>query len=144
MSLKCCPNSIDTGIHLTPFNMFNSLRPGDACMRHWTGSSLFQVMAWRLFGAKPLHEPVFTYCQLGLGTNFSEILIEIQTFSLNKICVFTRKYAFGNVVCEMAAILSRPHCVNVCPIQWRRATTHYWPFVMEIYRWPLVYITKGQ
>ena len=33
---------------------FNSLRPGDAYMRRLTGSSLVQIMACRLFGAKPL------------------------------------------------------------------------------------------
>ena len=33
-------------------------------MRQWTGSSLFQVMACRLFGAKPLPEPMLIYCQL--------------------------------------------------------------------------------
>ena len=37
-----------------------------------------------------------------LGTNFSEIVIEIQTFS----------NSFENVVCEEAAILSRPQWVN--------------------------------
>ena len=41
-----------------------------------------------------------------LETNLSEILIEIYTFSL--------KNAFKNVVWEMAAILSRPQCVNIC------------------------------
>ena len=35
-----------------------------------------------------------------LGTNFSEISIEIQ------------ENALENVVCEMASILSRPQCVN--------------------------------
>ena len=30
----------------------------------WTGSTLVQVMACRLFCAKPLPEPVLTYCQL--------------------------------------------------------------------------------
>ena len=40
-----------------------------------------------------------------LGTNFSEILIEIITFSF-------KKNAFESVVCETAAILSRPQCVN--------------------------------
>ena len=38
------------------------------------------------------------------GTNFSEILIEIITFSF--------KNAFESVVCEMAAMLSRPQCVK--------------------------------
>ena len=40
-----------------------------------------------------------------LGTNFSAILIKIHTFSFKKIL-------FQNVVWEMAAILSRPQCVN--------------------------------
>ena len=39
-----------------------------------------------------------------LGTNISEILIEIQTFSLKKM--------FENVVCEMLYISSRPQCVK--------------------------------
>ena len=42
----------------------NSFRPVDACMCHWTGPSLLQVMDCFLFGAKPLPEPVFIYCQL--------------------------------------------------------------------------------
>ena len=40
----------------------NSLRPSDAYMRRWTGSSLVQIMACRLFGAKPLSEPMLEYC----------------------------------------------------------------------------------
>ena len=40
-----------------------------------------------------------------LGTNFSEILIRMQTFSFKKLHL-------KNVVCEMASILSRPQCVN--------------------------------
>ena len=40
-----------------------------------------------------------------LGTNFSEILIAIETFSL-------QENAFENIVCEMASILSRPQCVK--------------------------------
>ena len=41
--------------------LFNSLRLGDAYMRHWTGSSLVQIMACCLFGAKPLSEPMLRY-----------------------------------------------------------------------------------
>ena len=41
-----------------------------------------------------------------LVTNFNEILVRIQTFSL-------KKNAINNVVCEMASILSRPQCVKV-------------------------------
>ena len=40
-----------------------------------------------------------------LVTNFSEIIIGIQTFSFKKM-------HFEEVVCEMASILSRPQCFN--------------------------------
>ena len=39
-------------------------------------------MVSRLFGAKPLPEPVNCKSIGPLGTNFSEIVIEIQTLSL--------------------------------------------------------------
>ena len=42
-----------------------------------------------------------------LGTNFSDILIEIQTF-------FFEENTFENVVCEMLFISSWPQCVNGC------------------------------
>ena len=42
----------------------NSLRPSDAYMCQWTRSALFQIMACRLIGAKPLPKPMLTYCQL--------------------------------------------------------------------------------
>ena len=38
--------------------------PSAAYMRQWNGSSLVQVMACRLFGAKPLPEPMLPYCLL--------------------------------------------------------------------------------
>ena len=40
---------------------FNSLRPSDAYMRQKTRPSLVQIMACRLFGAKPLSEPTLEY-----------------------------------------------------------------------------------
>ena len=38
--------------------------PSAAYMRQWTGSSLIQVIACRMFGAKSLPEPILVYCQL--------------------------------------------------------------------------------
>ena len=38
--------------------------PSAAYMHQWTGSALVQVMACRLFGAKPLPEPMLVDCQL--------------------------------------------------------------------------------
>ena len=54
----------------------NSLRPSDANMRHQPMPSLVQIMGCRRPGIL-LIEP--------LGRNFSEILIEIYTFSFKKI-----------------------------------------------------------
>ena len=43
-------------------------------------------MACRLFGTKPLSEPMLKYCWLGpLRTKFSEFLIEIHIFLFNKM-----------------------------------------------------------
>ena len=42
----------------------NSSPPSDAYMRQWIGAALVQIMARRLFGAKPLSEPMLGYCQL--------------------------------------------------------------------------------
>ena len=55
-------------------------------MHQWTGPSLVQVIACRLFGAKPLPEPNAGLLSIGLlGTSFSEILIGILSFSLKKM-----------------------------------------------------------
>ena len=58
-------------------------------------------MAFCLFGAKPLHvsEPMLKFCQLGI--NFSEILIEIQTFSFEKMHL------------KMSSAKWRPFCLTL-------------------------------
>ena len=45
-------------------NLFNSSTHSAAFMRHWIGSALVQIMACRLFGAKPLSKPMLGYWQL--------------------------------------------------------------------------------
>ena len=50
--------------NISLLELFNSSSPGAAYMRRRTGSTLVQVMACRLFGAKPLPEPMMAYCQL--------------------------------------------------------------------------------
>ena len=42
----------------------NSSRPTAAYKRRCTGSALVQILACRMFGGKPLPEPMLTYCQL--------------------------------------------------------------------------------
>ena len=57
--------------------------PNASYILRWTGPVLVQVMACRLFDAKPLPEPMLTYCLP--GTNFTEIPIGILSFSFRKI-----------------------------------------------------------
>ena len=44
--------------------VFNSCPPTAAYMRQCIGSALVQILACRLFGAKPLPKPVLGYCKL--------------------------------------------------------------------------------
>ena len=41
----------------------NSFSPSAAYMRQWIGPALFQIIAWRLLGAKPLFKPMMGYYQ---------------------------------------------------------------------------------
>ena len=61
--------------------------PSDAIWHHWTWATLVQAMACCLFHTKPLLKSMLTYCQLDPDDqiNFSEISIEIQTFSFKKL-----------------------------------------------------------
>ena len=74
---------------------FNISTPSGAYMCQWTGSVLPRVRVWHLFGTKPLPG------QTG------EIQIKITKHLINE-------NAFGNVIWEMAAILSRWRWVNTC------------------------------
>ena len=46
----------------------NSSRPSAAYMRQWIGSAFMQIMACRLFGAKPLFKPMLS-CPLNFNRN---------------------------------------------------------------------------
>ena len=52
-------------------------------IHQWIKSALLQIMACRLFGAKPLSKPMLGYWPL--GTNMSEILTKIQNISFKKM-----------------------------------------------------------
>ena len=68
-----------------------------AYTRQWTGSSLVQVMARRLFGAEPLPEPMQAYCQLD---------------SCEQISIFEKMHLKMSSV-RMAVILSRGKWVKI-------------------------------
>ena len=57
---SCFAGSLLTGPLVTN-SEYNSSLPSAAYMRWWTGLALIQVMAFHLFGAKPLPEPSFDY-----------------------------------------------------------------------------------
>ena len=69
---------------------FNSPPPGAAYIHQWIRWDLVQIMACRLFGAKPLSEPILSIGNL--RKNFKEISIKIWSFSF--------KNPFINAVCQ--------------------------------------------
>ena len=77
-------------------------------MHQWTGSTLIQVMACRLFGAKPLPEPVLAYCQLDSWEQTS-VKFKSESFSFQKMHLKLSSP-------QMAAILSRERWVHFNPI----------------------------
>ena len=58
-------------VHVRVQPFFAYTAPSPAYMHWWTGSALVQVMAWYLFGAKPLPELRLTYHQLDLQEQIS-------------------------------------------------------------------------
>ena len=70
-------------------------------MRQWTGSALVQVKACRLFGDKPLPEPMLAHCQLD---SWEQISVKLES-------KFIQENAFEIVVCQNG-ILSRGRLVK--------------------------------
>ena len=70
-----------------------------------TRQSLFQIIACRLLGAKPLSEPVMAYYYLESWKYISMNLNQSKT-------IFVDGNKFENVVCKIASILHGPHCVQ--------------------------------
>ena len=59
---------------------FNSSPPSAAIMHQWTESALVQIMACRLDDAKPLSEPMLTYCRLGPKMRFNMLSAKWRPF----------------------------------------------------------------
>ena len=65
--------------------LVNSSRPDDAYMHQYNISSLLQIMARRLFGAKPLSEPMLPYYQLDKEHNISaKFYLRFKSFHSRK------------------------------------------------------------
>ena len=72
--------------------------------------SLVQIMAYRLFSAKPSWEPKLAYFIWISASIFQ------GNFHQNRTMFIQENY-FGNVICKMATILSWPQCVNIINTQ---------------------------
>ena len=70
----------------------NSSPPNAAYMRQWTGSSLIQVKACRLFSAKPLPEPMLDHCQLD---SWVQVSVKFQ----GNLIIFIQENALKNDIC---------------------------------------------
>ena len=81
--------------------------PSVAYMRQWTVSALVQVMACRLFGAKPLPEPMLFYWQLD---SWEQISVKFES-RFYHFC--SRKCIWKCCLPKMMAILSRGGWVNM-------------------------------
>ena len=110
MHLQCISNggtpvlnqAIGISVRLWNLKSLDSLRPSDAYMHQYNRSTLVHIMANRLFGAKPLSEPMLPYCQLDPKEHIS-VKFHLKSIQVN---------ALENVICKMAAISSQPQCVN--------------------------------
>ena len=79
-------------------NWLNLSPSSAAYMRQWMGSTLFQIMACRLYGAKSLSKPMPGYCQLDPQEQTS---VKLQA----NYKIFIHKNAY-----EMSSAKWRPSC----------------------------------
>ena len=77
-------------------SLLNPSPPSAAYMRWWIGSTLVQIIACHLFGAKPLSKPMLGIVNWTLGN-------KLQWNSNQNTKLFIHENAFENIVCEMAA-----------------------------------------
>ena len=88
------------------FPWLNSSPPSAAYMRQWIGSALVQIMACRLFGAKPLSKPMLGNCQLNpYGHTSVKFQSKYIFFSFTKMHLKISS-------AKLAAILSRGRWVK--------------------------------
>ena len=112
----------------------NSSPPSAAYMRQWTGPSLVQVMACRLFDAEPLPEQMLIYCQLDPWEQVS------VKFNQN-FCLSYKKMHFKMPSAKMAAILSRGRWVNILRPR-QMAATSWRHFQMHFLEWKCMIFDK--
>ena len=90
-------------------SFINSLWPSDAVWRQRSGSALVQIMACRLFGDKPLSEPMLVYCQLDSWEHISvKFESEFYRFHSRK-CIWNCRLPKWRPFCSGGDELMRRH-----------------------------------
>ena len=89
--------------------MPNSLRPSDAHIRRWNESSLVQIMACACSAPSHYRNQCWNIVNWTLRNKLQ------WNFNRNSD-IFFQDNSLESVVCEMAAILSRPQCVKSFPL----------------------------
>ena len=82
------PRSMSPEYGITRPQWVNSPPPSVAYVHQWTGSSLLQVMACRLFGAKPLPESMLAYCRLDSWKQISVKFESESYYFQSSICIW--------------------------------------------------------
>ena len=103
-------------------SVVNSSSPCAAYIHQWSGSTLVQVLACRLYGAKPLPEPMLAYCQLD---SWEQISVKFES----EFYYFIQENAFEIVVCHNCGHFVLGRGVKV-PIHYLSGT----------WIWPLLYL----
>ena len=86
---------------------FNSSPFSAAYMGQWIESTLVQIMACHLFGAKPLYQ-CWIIIHRTLRPNFCEFLIKIKTFHFGK-CIWKHRLGDGGLFVKGRLVNSHPY-----------------------------------
>ena len=136
VTIKVSKCAISSNAHHRNENMVNSSPLSNAYKRQWIGSALVQIMACRLFGAKPSSKPMLRLLSIGpLGTNFNEILVEIQNLSFPKLHL-TTPFVKWRPFCPW-----RDEFMPCLPTCW---WDDYWLYTMGVFLSSLIVIRNDQ
>ena len=123
--------------HFVQLQWVNSLRLSDSYMHQWTRPSLVQIMACRLFGTKPLSEPMLTKLSFGhLRNKIQWNFITIKTY------LFMH---YSDVIMDtMESQITSLTIVYSAADQRKYQSSASLAFVRGIHRWRGIPRTNGQ
>ena len=96
--IQRCPSDLCTIQQYQIFSgvLYNSLKSSNANMRHQTRPPLVQIMVCRLFGPRPLSEPMLKYCHIDpKGYISMTFFLNWQKIYLKMSSVKWRSYCLG-------------------------------------------------